>query len=181
MAKTEISTSELMGGLAGEALAKKVDKELKESLIDPKLWVTEILRDASKPTIFTSGTGGYAGPLRLSGIVKSEEPLKSILHRQTDEFREKCLEILLICLPRGYGFIPILVPLSTNIELAFGKLGYDKYVHVIMDVDPEVRFQIVGSGRQFLGDEVRLLILEILDRIHEINGIDDEQDAKGSE
>ena len=106
-----------------------------------------------------------------------------------DIMRKVCYETLLICLPHGYGFFPILpAPEIRNCVLAFGKLGCDRYVIVTVECRIDLHAQTfdllyhIKDGKTYSKSEIRLFALDVVNTINDLNGIDaSEQDDKGSD
>lgn len=151
-----------------KALADSLDaKMLKDSL--------------STPPSLVPGAG-LIGPARRGRISSTPLPMDGKINES--DLVDKCLETVLICMPHGYGFMPVLPNTDPHkIELSFGKLGWDKRVRVLMigSAKGELRFAIV-DGKTYNHDEIRLLAMAIVETIKERNGIDDsEQDDKGSD
>lgn len=151
-----------------KALAEHIDKKLLKDLL-------------STPPSLVPGAG-LIGPARRVG--KSSAPLPMDGKINEPDLVDRCLETVLICMPHGYGFMPVLPNTDHHkIELSFGKLGWDKRVRVLMigSAKGELRFAIV-DGKTYNHDEIRLLAMAIVETIKERNGIDDsEQDDKGSD
>jgi len=185
-------------------------------VVDPHMWGKELVKSVQEnhslldslkygPGIITGGVaprrrvGKSTGPFPssgVSGMFVSKDPLAEIdglasLEYQPyqDKLRELCFRSLLICLPHGYGFFPVLPSNRTsNCNLAFGRLGYDKYVEVMVEpTDDRISHEFkllyhIKNGKTYSHHEIRLFALDIVNTINDLNGIDDsEQDDKGSD
>lgn len=158
-----------------EEILKKYSKALLESSKKSGGFMERIIKTEPSSGVIYTGPKSPEG--EIDGLLVSEYGISPL--------RQKCMKMLLICLPSGYGFIPILgedIINSYGIELAFGKLGKDKMVQVFMHPkDGDILFNI-QDGNTYSSSEIRLMVFAIVDKINELNGIDDgEQDKKGPE
>ena len=177
--------------------------------LTPGLWGKELMRSVGKTDLTDSfklanvyGPGRLipVGEVGVSGRTILVDPTSSPkyvsdkdLHPSplslSDVMREACFETLLICLPHGYGFFPILpVEHIRNCTLAFGKLGCKNHVVVTVEAAmdlPAHTYDVlyhIKDGKTYSKSEIRLFALDIVNTINDLNGIDDsEQDDKGSD
>lgn len=142
---------------------------------------SKISTDGIHPGIsgISAGIGPALSRILKDNIIQNTKVISSI------DLTTLCMSTLLICLPHGYGFIPVL-PNSDNysIRLRFGKLGspIGNVVDIVYEND-SLLLKILGD-KTYNSSEIRLFALRIVERINELNGIeenDSEQDDKGSD